>query len=723
MVISDNIITNTKEDESVGLSPPDSSESPINKISDRPSDDESVSNCENDIIDNQTDELKPSSLLEQDIKKEDTTIENNSEYDESEEELVEDMSPSESNHTNLAYVDKSELKQLQASILQIQSQQSTQMKLIEQIQLQLNSCIKTQNEMSSNILNKGFTNDINKLKSTTTDLIKMASNSQKRSSSVEIQSPASSEDFSHLYKSKKLMAAASLHKKNEEFQRMEQNIKDEMDDSDFEDDYASNKSSNKRFKLNNSNGTRPPAQASQRSSSISSNNSGKCFLKSIKKESMQKHQQQQQNPASIESLSSASISSASSTSSERDMESNDNPKQPSPDVLNMMTSIMMAAAAMNKNQHQQQSDSGAESESQENSSPVASDDFNNDGYNDDEIYNKNQHHGLGMLRSPMNNGKEKSCGSSSSSTSSQSFRENTVHPMQQSQMNQMQHHVNGLGAAGVNGNGNGNNGGQQLGQVSSSTFKHRCQLCGKIFGSDSAVQIHMRSHTGERPYRCNICGNRFSTKGNLKVHFQRLHKHQTLKIEQEDQEFSQISSPLPNNVNHLSPHPHSSSHSMNLLMNAAAAAAANNQSSNSSSPSHMDSKANLCINTAQQQEHQFGQQQKPIGFPDINALAQQHSLSSNSSTSSKSSSHEAPPGFNGFPVGNSMNAALAALASQYPNAPFGLNPALAAMAQMHHSTGGVASNAPMQNLIVTNLLSGLMNKDQAAGNCYNLDQY
>lgn len=52
-------------------------------------------------------------------------------------------------------------------------------------------------------------------------------------------------------------------------------------------------------------------------------------------------------------------------------------------------------------------------------------------------------------------------------------------------------------------------------------FKHRCRYCGKIFGSDSALQIHLRSHTGERPFKCNMCSSSFTTKGNLKVHYQR----------------------------------------------------------------------------------------------------------------------------------------------------------------------------------------------------------
>lgn len=65
--------------------------------------------------------------------------------------------------------------------------------------------------------------------------------------------------------------------------------------------------------------------------------------------------------------------------------------------------------------------------------------------------------------------------------------------------------------------------------LSSSTAKgrlqHGCRFCGKMFSSDSSFQIHLRSHTGERPYQCPVCFSRFTTRGNLKVHFLR-HREQ-----------------------------------------------------------------------------------------------------------------------------------------------------------------------------------------------------
>ena len=50
-----------------------------------------------------------------------------------------------------------------------------------------------------------------------------------------------------------------------------------------------------------------------------------------------------------------------------------------------------------------------------------------------------------------------------------------------------------------------------------------CVECGKIFPNNAKMIIHMRSHTGEKPYGCELCKKRFQQKGDLKIHMRRIH--------------------------------------------------------------------------------------------------------------------------------------------------------------------------------------------------------
>ncbi len=46
--------------------------------------------------------------------------------------------------------------------------------------------------------------------------------------------------------------------------------------------------------------------------------------------------------------------------------------------------------------------------------------------------------------------------------------------------------------------------------------------CMKQYSCKSRLIIHIRTHSGEKPFKCNVCNKSFNEKGNLKIHM-RIH--------------------------------------------------------------------------------------------------------------------------------------------------------------------------------------------------------
>lgn len=53
----------------------------------------------------------------------------------------------------------------------------------------------------------------------------------------------------------------------------------------------------------------------------------------------------------------------------------------------------------------------------------------------------------------------------------------------------------------------------------------QCEFCAKKFSDASTLHVHKRLHTNENPYVCHLCGRRTKQASNLRSHYKHFHKN------------------------------------------------------------------------------------------------------------------------------------------------------------------------------------------------------